>query len=275
MPTESWVVNGPQVVEVDTVVSLRVSIVAGRVDVVAHDDPSRTATRVEVTSLNGRPVEMSLTDGELRLGYREATSSWDAFLDRVRMTRSDDTCSLHVAVPRGTKVRVATVTGEALLAGVAADCRLSSVSGALVADGTDGALVVRSVSGAITVGHHDGDLRVETVSGDVTAAGALSRVTVNTVSGDMSIDLSERASAVSLSTATGDATLRVPAGRGLRVAARTVSGHVIIDGQEHKGGGHGRSTVDVTTGDGGCYVSLSGVSSDLTIVRAAGGAEAS
>ena len=39
MAEESWVVSGPQVIEVDEVRSLRVQLVAGRVDVVTHDEP--------------------------------------------------------------------------------------------------------------------------------------------------------------------------------------------------------------------------------------------
>ena len=47
MPTESWVVAGPQIIEIEQVRTIRVQIVAGRVDVVAHDEDSTGAT-VEV-----------------------------------------------------------------------------------------------------------------------------------------------------------------------------------------------------------------------------------
>ena len=51
MAEESWVVSGPQVIEVDEVRSLRVQLVGGRVDVVTHDEPG---ARIEVHDVDGR-----------------------------------------------------------------------------------------------------------------------------------------------------------------------------------------------------------------------------
>ena len=45
MATESWVVIGPQIIEVGEVRSLRVQVNGGRVDVVAHEDPTLTTAR--------------------------------------------------------------------------------------------------------------------------------------------------------------------------------------------------------------------------------------
>ena len=65
---EQWSVDGPQVIDVgsgdDPVRTVKVRLVAGRVDVVAHDRGDGGAT-VEVTSVRGRPLEVSWGHGAL------------------------------------------------------------------------------------------------------------------------------------------------------------------------------------------------------------------
>ena len=53
MASESWVVAGPQIIEIEAITSLRVQLVGGRVDVVAHDGPG---ARIEVHAVDGRPL---------------------------------------------------------------------------------------------------------------------------------------------------------------------------------------------------------------------------
>ncbi len=77
MATESWVVSGPQVIEVEDVHSLRVRVSGGRVDVVAHDDPARTDVRLEVHSVSGYPLEVTYADGALWWGSGTVTA-WTA-----------------------------------------------------------------------------------------------------------------------------------------------------------------------------------------------------
>src|SRR5690554_1951506 len=153
MPTESWVVSGPQIIELEDVRAVRVGLVGGRVDVVAHEDDSRSA-RVEVHDVSGRPLEVSLVDGELKVGYGHTLGGWESFLDKMRNFSDKDSASVHLAVPRDVKVRLGTVGAEGLLAGVREDAQVSTVSGALVTDHTLGALTAKAVSGEITVRDH-------------------------------------------------------------------------------------------------------------------------
>src|SRR6188768_2102160 len=125
MAEESWVVSGPQVIEVDEVRSLRVQLVAGRVDVVTHDEPG---ARVEVHDVDGRPLEVSLSDGELRVGYQFTLGGWDGFLEKFRNFRGKDKADVHIAVPRGVHAKVGTVSADGLLAGIAEDASVSTVS---------------------------------------------------------------------------------------------------------------------------------------------------
>ena len=262
---ESWVVTGPQIIEVDDVRALRVALVAGRVDVVGRDEPGG---RFEVHRVAGRPLEVSLVDGELRVGYAFTLGGWEGWLERYLSWRPDDTADVHVAVPRDVAVRLGTVSAEGFLGDVVQGAQVSTVSGALVADGTQGALTVRSVSGDVVVRGHTGDLRANAVSGSVTASGAFAQASVVTVSGAVTLDAA-RAAGVSLQTVSGDATVRLPEGVGVTVAARSVSGRVVVDGEARIGEGPLTGNVDVVTGDGVCRVQANTVSGHLTVLRSA------
>lgn len=268
MATESWVVAGPQIIEVEQVASLRVQLVAGRVDVVAHDDPERRDARIEVHSVDGRPLEVTLRDGELAVGYSFTLGGWEAFLDKFRTFQGRDRVEVHIAVSRGIAVRLGTVSADGLLAGLEQDAGVSTVSGQLVTDSTRGALSVNTVSGDAVVRAHDGDLTLNTVSGDLTCSGLLSRVNANTVSGSLVLDVSRSASSIATTSVSGDLTLRLPATCGVKVEARSATGRVVVDGRDHRGARRGAVTAVEIPGDGAtAYVSTTSVSGGLTVVR--------
>lgn len=266
MATESWVVTGPQIIDVDDVARLRVQVVRGRVDVVAHTDPDARGVRVEVHAVAGRPLEVTLAQGELQVGYSFTLGGWDNFVDKFRTFRDNDSVDVHIAVPQHVAVRLGVVGAEGLLAGVQQDAAVSTVSGSLVTDGTRGALTARAVSGDVVVRNHIGDLRFNSVSGDVTASGDLTRVTANTVAGDVSLDVGSTSSALTATTVSGHVTVRLPQERGLRVEARSVTGRVVVDGTQHSGSGPSQTKVDLPA-EGYCFISCSTVSGRLTVLR--------
>jgi hypothetical protein len=264
MPTESWVVAGPQIIEVEQVRALRVQLVGGRVDVVAHDEPT---TRIEVHAVDGRPLEVTLSDGELRVGYSFTLGGWEGFLEKFRNFRDKDRADVHIAIPRSVAAKVGTVSAEGLLAGVDEDASVSTVSGSLVTDQTRGRLSAHTVSGEVVVRAHTGALQLNTVSGELAASGEISLVQANSVSGPVTLDVTSGTSSVTASTVSGDVTVRLPDLHGVRVQAQSVSGRLVVDGQEFKGGKPGSRKVDVTTGDGICFVSATTVSGHVTVLR--------
>ncbi|HEY0118383.1 MAG TPA: DUF4097 family beta strand repeat-containing protein [Cellulomonas sp.] len=265
MATDSWVVDGPQVIEVDDVARLRVGLVGGRADVVVHDEP---VVRIEVHAVRGRPLEVTYRDGELRLGYSFTLGGWEQFLDTLTRFRGSDRADITVAVPAHVAVKLGTVTGEGLLAGVQEDSSVSTVSGSLVVDGTRGNLSARTVSGDIGVRAHSGALALNTVSGELAASGELTVVSAKTVSGRVTLDVSSETSSVTATSVSGDVTLRLPVGKGVHISGQSVSGRVVVDDQEF-GGKPGRRNVDVASGDGTCHVQVSTVSGNLTVLRRA------
>src|SRR5689334_5759786 len=76
MAAERWTVTGPQTIELDGVTALSVRIIDGRVDVVAHDEPT---TRVEVHAVDGRPIEVRLEEGGRLVVGHETLTGWKAF----------------------------------------------------------------------------------------------------------------------------------------------------------------------------------------------------
>lgn len=268
MATESWVVIGPQVLEIEDVRTLRVQVNGGRVDVVAHDDPAITTTRLEVHRVDGLPLEVTYVDGALWAGVRSVTGL-DGLLGRLRGPHQRDGVEVHLAVPRSVAASLGSVNGDLLLAGVQQDASVSTVGGQVVVDGTYGALSVKSVSSDVVVRDHVGDLSAGTVSGAVTASGALSRVTVTTVSGEVTLDCLAASSVLQVRTVSGDVAVRLPAGHGVGIEARSVSGRVVVDGVEHGERRPGRTTVDLRDPQATCFVTSQTVSGHLTVLHGA------
>src|SRR4051794_21986183 len=99
---ESWRVDGPKVIEVGSpdqpVRRVKVGLIGGRVDVVAHDDPEG---RLEVQSVHGRPLDVSWDGETLEVSHPQAR--WDGLLGslaeklRGEAHALDDTAELSVA----------------------------------------------------------------------------------------------------------------------------------------------------------------------------------
>jgi hypothetical protein len=266
MVDESWVVSGPQVIEVDSVRSLNVQLVGGRVDVVTHDAPG---ARLEVHDVDGRPLEVELRDGELRVGYSFTLGGWEGWLEKFRNFRDLDRADLSIAVPRTAVAKVGTVSADGLVAGVEGQASVWTVSGSLVVDGTTGRLSANTVSGEIVVRGHDGELNLNSVSGELAASGSLRTVHANAVSGAVALDIASGSTAVSATTVSGAVTVRVPEGEGVHVKATAVGGRLVVDGEEHGTGVPGSRTVDLRRGPGGSTIAVSTVSGDVTLLRGA------
>lgn len=266
MTDDSWTITGPQVIEIEGARALRVQVVGGRVDVVAHDG---TDVRLEVHSVVGRPLEVALDGGELSVGYSYTLSGWEGWLEKFRNFRDKDRAEVHLAVPRTIVAKVGTVSADGLVTGIEGEATVSTVSGSLVVDDTSGRLCANTVSGEIVVRDHDGDLTLNSVSGELAASGPLSAVYANSVSGALALDVTAGSTRVSATTVSGEVTVRLPPEQGVRVVANALSGRLVVDGEEYGGGMPGSRTVDLIRGDEGSTVTVSTVSGDITLLRAA------
>lgn len=272
--TESWTVEGPQVLEVgggDTGVrELRVGLIGGRVDVVAHepvDGPEDDVARVEVSRVSGRPIEVTWSNGVLTVGHPKV--KWEGLLESLKsLGRQDDEAELSIAVPRGTQVRISTVSADGLLSGVQSDATVRTVSGELVVDGVHADVHARTVSGRIDVRELHGSMTGESVSGTITVQAAhLPRLDAKTVSGELVVDVQTSPSELHMKSVSGDLVVRIPAAAGFCLDAKSVSGQIVADGRRLGKGRQSPPQGEIRQGDESVRVSAASVSGDVTLLR--------
>ncbi len=269
MTLEKWIVHPGEtrVIDIETVRSLKIGLVGGQIDVVAHDDPG---ARIEVHGVTIKDLRIEVTGDALEIDHPQLR--WDNFLEVFRNFGSGGPkAEISVAVPREVALTLGVVTASALVSGLHSDARLNTVSGDVIADGLTGDLTVNAVSGDVQVRALDGALSANSVSGDVAVTGSVRKATIDTVSGAMLVDSTGPVHAVNLNTVSGNATVRLDDGFPANYVFRSVSGRVQVDGVVRSGNGAGP-----TTNYAGSVGELSGsfadvransVSGDVTVLR--------
>lgn len=230
MAQEKWLVDGPKTIDIELVRSLKVGLVGGNVDVIAHDEPG---ARIEVHSVSGKPLKV-LLDGD-RLEIDHPQLGWENWTDVFRTFSARDKADVSVMVPREVALKFGVVSATGLVSGLHTDASISSVSGDVVVDGLVGDLQLNSVSGELSVRGHRGRVAVKTVSGDVTASGEVPTFTCDGVSSDVVIDISGDVDEVRVNTVSGDVSARFDAQRAAAYTINTVSGKLQLDDDEIRG----------------------------------------
>lgn len=259
--TERWTISEGQsrVIDLDAVTALRVGIVAGSVDIVAHDEPT---ARVEVHRVEGRDLTVTLEQGRLSISHPRM--SWDDVWQSVKaLVGVRAKVELSILVPRGVSLALGQVSASALVTGLGSHATLSTVSGAIQVASHRGDLELNTVSGDIEVSGGAGKLSVHGVSADVTASGELTDVGIDTVSGEVLLDVHGSPRSMTLNAVSGDITVRLDAGQGVRATTRTVSGRGSIVGRALPKRG-GSETVD---GANPFSLSANTVSGAVTVMR--------
>lgn len=226
MPT--WTVSGPEKITFDEPVNaLQVRTVSGAVNVVATDGPAR----LEVTELDGPPLEVSLQAGTLTVGYEDLAwrdFSWKSisgFIDSWRRRRH---AVVSLAVPAHARVELGTAAADSVVSGISGRVTVRGASGDTTLLRISGPVEASSLSGSIDAQSVSGDLRIQTVSGELTVVeGSADRLHANSVSGSITVDLDGREPAdVHLNTVSGEVAVRVPHSADTGVEAGTTSGQV-------------------------------------------------
>ncbi|MFF1251280.1 DUF4097 domain-containing protein [Pseudarthrobacter sp. NPDC058329] len=231
MAAHNWDVTNAQTIDVHSVTSLKLGMVRGRFDVVAHHEP---VTRIEISEVQGDPVAVSLEDGRLEVRHQlHGPQGWFKNLMGTVNHNSENYAVISIAVPATVEVEAGTVSGDGLVSGMAGRTRLNTVSGSVMSDATDGELHVNTVSGEVSARNHNGVLTAKTVSGEVTASGNFSHIRANTVSGSMSFDLLGYTQDFGANSVSGDLTIRIPHDVGVDIVAKSASGSVVIDHHQY------------------------------------------
>jgi len=222
---QKWLVDGPKTIEIDGIRKLKVGLVAGHVDVIAHDEP---VVRVEVHTVSGKDLRITAEGDTLDIDH--AQLSWENWLDVFRNFRPGAArADISVLVPRDVALKLGVVSATALVSGLQEDADLSTVSGDLATDGIAGDVRLNSVSGELTARNHYGKVVAHTVSGDVTASGTVLSFSSDGVSGNVFLDLADIPDQVKVNTVSGTVTVRLEPTTPTSYAIATVGGRLQLD----------------------------------------------
>ena len=230
MAQEKWLVDGPKVIDIEIVRKLKVGLISGQVDIVAHDEPG---ARVEVHSVSGRELKISVDGDSLEIDHPQLR--WDNWVDAFAAFRGNARADVSILVPRDVALKFGVVNASGLISGIQQDASISTVSGDLVIDSVAGDLHLNSVSGEIAVRNHEGKIGVRTISGDVTIAGEVLTLAADTVSGDVFLDLTGTPDEVRINTVSGNTTTRLDADAPASYTINTLSGKLQLDQSEIRG----------------------------------------
>jgi len=273
---EHWKIEHPTTLDVgsedEPIRSVEVKLVSGRVSVVASSADDGTA-RLEANEVRGGSLDVTVSHGKLVVSHPKDTA--EGWLNKLRAPWQNMSAMVSITAPAGAQVALATVSAETLVSGTRAPVSVKTVSGEVALDTVAGDVAANTVSGAVELREHAGSLEVKSVSGDVTVhARALPRLAAKSVSGDITVDLADAddeaavRSEQAAKTVSGSVTVRLPAGAGYRVTAKSVSGDVVAGG-ERIGKGAGQSKGTLRAGDEGVKLDVSTLSGDITLLHGA------
>lgn len=272
MTLEKWIIHPGEtrVIDIEDVRTLKVGLIGGQIDVIAHDEPG---ARIEVHAVTMKDLRIEVTGDVVEIDHPQLR--WDNFLEVFRNFSSNGPkAEISVAVPRSVALTLGVVSASALVSGIRNDARLNTVSGDIIVDGITGDMNVNAVSGDVQAREVIGALTANSVSGDVAATGQIRRASIDTVSGSMLVDSTGPVSSIALNTVSGNATIRLDEGHPANYVVRSVSGRVQVDGVVRSGTGTGPTTnFSGSVGElSNSFVDVraNSVSGDVTVLRRGG-----
>jgi DUF4097 and DUF4098 domain-containing protein YvlB len=227
---EKWLIDGEKVIDIEMIRTLKVSLIAGKVDIVGHDEPG---ARVEVHSVQGKELKVSIDGDTLEIDHPQLR--WDNFIDVFKSFRGTASADISIMVPRDVALKFGVVSATALISGLTEDAKINTVSGDIVIDNVYGDLELNAVSGEISVRNHYGNISSKTVSGDVTASGEIMKFRSDGVSGDIFLDVTGLPEEIKVNTISGNVTTRLASAVPAQYRINTVSGRLQLDDSEIRG----------------------------------------
>jgi len=233
--TEKWLIapGEERVIDIASATRLKVGLVGGQVDVIAHDEPG---IRIEVHGVTIKDLRVESDGTQVEIDHPQI--GWDNFLEVFRnFGAGGPKAEISIAVPRDIALTLGVVSAGALISGIRNDVKLNTVSGDLIADGIGGDLTANSVSGDVQIRGLVGSVVANSVSGDVAVTGTLRKATIDTVSGSVLVDAIGDANTVNLNTVSGAVTVRLDETLPANYVLRSISGKLLVDGVQRSSGG--------------------------------------
>lgn len=264
--TEKWLIapGEERVIDIAQATKLKIGLVGGQVDVVAHDEPG---IRIEVHGVTTKDLRIESDGTQIEIDHPQI--GWDNFLEVFRNFGSGGPkAEVSVAVPRGIALNLGVVNAGALVSGLANDAKLNTVSGDIIVDTHTGDLSVNTVSGDVQIRELTGSINANSVSGDVAVTGSVRRITIDTVSGAIWADATGNINTINLNTVAGNSTIRLAETLPANYVMRSMSGRVMVDGIDR--GATGPTNYTGSAGElAGSFVDVraNSVSGDITVLR--------
>ncbi|HEV2637513.1 MAG TPA: DUF4097 family beta strand repeat-containing protein [Actinocrinis sp.] len=259
-----WTVDQPDQLGFDGPVrGLKLAVGQGRINVIGTDGPPT----LEVTRITGQPLNVQLTDGQLKVVHgEEGKPNILGWLFSGRRQEVD----LSLALPPDALVELNVVSGAVVVSNFHEQVAVRGVSGEITLAGVHGSARVNTVSGSITAEQVTGDIKVNAISGAITViAGAGGRIDLNTVSGAVTVDLEDpMPSEVSLQCVSGALTIRLPYEPDVKVDLSTAHGRVATSFPDlTERGWHNTRQLTGQIGTGQSRLRGSTVSGAVTLLR--------
>lgn len=259
--TEKWLIapGEERVIDIASASRLKVGLVGGQVDVVAHDEPG---IRIEVHGVTIKDLRVESDGTQVEIDHPQI--GWDNFLEVFRnFGAGGPKAEISIAVPRSIALTLGVVSAGALVSGIRNDVKLNTVSGEIIADTLAGDLSANSVSGDVQIRGLVGSISANSVSGDVAVTGSLRKANIDTVSGSVLVDALGDANTINVNTVSGGTTIRLDETLAANYVLRTLSGKLLVDGVERSGSGPANYT--------GQYGELAGAFVDVRSNSVSGG----
>ncbi|ART70976.1 hypothetical protein BTO20_22720 [Mycobacterium dioxanotrophicus] len=220
-------------------ISADVEVVAGVVRVSASD---RADTVVEVAPRDpNRPSDVRIAE-QARIDYRDGALTVSAGRRMLSLGRGG-AVRIDIALPTGSRLKVATASADTEAVGSYSDCRfatasadvrIDTVTGNLKADSASGDVAVDSLVGDARIATASGDARIDHVEGDVTFQAASGNLSVGTLRGSLKVQAASgsvsvavaAAGALSAHTSSGEVEVGIPEGTAAQLELMTGSGSV-------------------------------------------------
>lgn len=265
MAIEKWVIEPGQTrtIDLELVRTLKASLIGGKVNVIAHDEPG---ARIEISRVTGKDLRVEIDGDRLEIDHPQLR--WDNFIEVFRGFTGNAKADISILVPRDVTLKLGVVSAETLVAGFTADAKLNTVNGDLVVDSVTGDIDVNGVNAEISIANHHGRVRAHTISGDVSVSGEVSTFSSDSVSGNMILDLVGTPSKIDTNTVSGDLTARIDGGSGERYRVNTVSGTVYLDDTTITGTlGKGFERVNGVLEGDWLELNANSVSGDISVIK--------
>ncbi len=132
---------------------------------------------------------------------------------------------VHIALPEGSSIEVATASGETDIIGNLARASVNSASGGVRVADEVGSLEMKTASGDVTTGAVRESLTCHSASGNVRCEGAGAKTKIRTASGSVRLT-AEVPSEISIQTVSGNVNVTVARGLEVDVDATSISGRL-------------------------------------------------